>query len=104
MVSTPTIHPTGYVTGPGHRGAALACRWVVVIVADRLRTVSIICGMDGRAHEVTEQDVAAGRRLGNRQYRAACGYQFMLPAPLVALAGRSCARCAAVLAGRRRPC
>lgn len=63
------------------------------------RTISIICGMDGRAHEVTEQDVAAGRQTGNRQYRAICGYRFMLPAPLVALAGRPCAKCAAVLAG-----
>ena len=70
---------------------------VVVFVADRLSTVTVTCGVGGLAHEVTEENVAAGRRLGNRQYRAICGYRFPLPPPLVTLTGRPCARCAAVL-------
>ncbi|MBV9163350.1 MAG: hypothetical protein JO281_17745 [Pseudonocardiales bacterium] len=67
-------------------------------MADRLSTVTVTCGVDRLAHEVTEEEVAAGRRCSNRQYRAVCGYRFMVPAPLVVLTGRPCARCAAVLA------
>ncbi|MBV9012465.1 MAG: hypothetical protein JO272_10525 [Pseudonocardiales bacterium] len=48
--------------------------------------------------------MAAGRRSGNRQYWAICGYHFMLPAPRVAIAAPPCEQCAAVPAGRRRPC
>lgn len=76
---------------------------MVVFVADRLSTVTITCWVDGRAHEVTEENVAAGRRLGNRQYRAICGYRFVLPPALVALTGRPCARCAAVLVKANQP-
>jgi hypothetical protein len=32
-------------------------------------------------------DSVARPPLGNRQYRAVCGYRFMLPAPLITLAG-----------------
>jgi hypothetical protein len=70
-------------------------------VADRLVTVSITCWVDGLAHEVTEEDVAAGRRCGHRQYRAICGYRFFWPAALVVLTGQPCARCAALLAAAR---
>lgn len=52
---------------------------LVVFVADRLITVSITCWVDGLAYEVTEEDVAAARRCGHRQYRAICGYQFFGP-------------------------
>ncbi|MBV9011962.1 MAG: hypothetical protein JO272_07920 [Pseudonocardiales bacterium] len=68
------------------------------------RTITIICEVDRRAHEIIEEDVAAGRRSGNRQYWAICGYHFMLPAPRVAIAAPPCEQCAAVLAGRNRPC
>lgn len=68
-----------------------------MFVADRLSTVSITCSVSGLAHEVTEENVAAGRRLGNRQYQAICGYRFVLPPALVTLTGRPCPRCAAVL-------
>jgi hypothetical protein len=76
---------------------------VVVFVADRLSTVTFACGVDGLAHEVTEENVVIGRRLGNRQYQAVCGYRFPLPPPLVTLTGRPCARCAAVLVTAKGP-
>ncbi|MBV9164165.1 MAG: hypothetical protein JO281_22045 [Pseudonocardiales bacterium] len=76
---------------------------MVVFVADRLSTVTITCWVDGLAHEVTEENVAADRRCGNRRYRAVCGYRFALPPPLVTLAGQPCARCAAVLGKANQP-
>ena len=50
--------------------AGQCSRWAVMPVADQLRTVTIICELDRRAHEITEDDIAAGRRSGNRRYQA----------------------------------
>jgi hypothetical protein len=96
--------PRLYLVRSARWETRLACRrWVVVAVADRLSTVTITCCVDGLAHEVTEEDVAAGRRCDDRRYRTVCGYRFVLPAPLVALTGRPCPRCAAVLVAARGP-
>jgi hypothetical protein len=68
-------------------------------VAERLYTIPITCCLDGRAHDVTDQNVAAGWRAGGR-YEALCGY-VVVPAAMVAPIGRPCARCAAVVASHR---
>lgn len=62
-------------------------------VADRLATIPITCCLDGQAHDVTDESVAAGQHTGG--YEALCGY-VVLPAAMVAPVGRRCARCIAV--------
>jgi hypothetical protein len=74
-----------------------------MIVADQLRTITIICEVDRWAHEITEEDVAAGRRSGNRRYQAICGYHFKLPASRVVIAAPPCEQCAAVLVAANQP-
>lgn len=61
--------------------------------AERLYTVPITCHLDGQAHDVTDESVAAGQRTG--EYAALCGH-VAVAAPLVAPVGRPCARCTAV--------
>ncbi|MGH3866323.1 MAG: hypothetical protein ACRDQ4_09360 [Pseudonocardiaceae bacterium] len=97
--------PVGYLTRSAHQTARVACRWqVVVVVADRLVTVSITCWVHGVAHEVTEEEVATSSRFDDRRYRAICGYRFVWrPAVLVTLTGQPCPQCAAVLAAAREP-
>jgi hypothetical protein len=63
-------------------------------VAERLYTTLITCSLDGQAHNVTDESVAAGREAG--RYEALCGY-VVVPAPMVAPAGRPCPDCTAVL-------
>lgn len=83
----------------GRRAARLARRWrVVVFVAEPLYTIPITCCLDGQAHDVTDENVAAGHRTG--EYQALCGY-LVSAAPLVAPVGRRCASCAAVVRARR---
>lgn len=67
----------------------------------RLYRIPITCCLDGRAHDVTDENVAAGRTAGGR-YQALCGH-VVLPAALVAPIGRPCALCATVLAMAHRP-
>lgn len=62
------------------------------------RTVPITCSLDGQAHEVTDENVAAGR---TGEYLALCGYR-VVAAPLVAPVGRPCAKCSAVVVAERR--
>lgn len=50
--------------------------------------------LDGLAHEVSDENVAASR---DGEYLALCGHRF-LAAPLVAPVGRPCPQCAAVQA------
>lgn len=66
-------------------------------MAERLYTSPITCCRDGQAHEVTDENVAAGR---TGEYQALCGY-VVLAAALVAPVGRPCASCAAVVAAHR---
>jgi hypothetical protein len=54
---------------------------VVVFVAERRYTIPITCCLDGQAHDVTDENVAAGRHTG--EYRALCGY-VVLPAAMAA--------------------
>lgn len=61
-------------------------------VAERLHTIPITCRLDGQAHNVTDDNVAAGKRTG--QYTALCGY-VVSAAPMIAPVGRPCARCTA---------
>ncbi|MGH3837589.1 MAG: hypothetical protein ACRDSF_18090 [Pseudonocardiaceae bacterium] len=61
--------------------------------AERLYTIPITCRLDGQAHDVADESLAAGKRTG--EYAALCGY-VVSAAPLVAPVGRRCARCAAV--------
>lgn len=61
--------------------------------AERLYTIPITCRLDGQAHDVTDENVAAGQRTG--QYAALCGY-VVVAAPLVAPVGRPCPKCSAV--------
>lgn len=62
-------------------------------VAERLYTIPITCLLDGQAHDVTDESVAAGKRTG--EYAALCGY-VVSAAPMVAPVGRQCGRCTAV--------
>ena len=63
-------------------------------MAERLYTIPITCCADGLAHEVTDENVAAGRHAGH--YQALCGYR-VVAAAMVAPVGRPCTRCTAVL-------
>ncbi|MGH3922325.1 MAG: hypothetical protein ACRDTT_05560 [Pseudonocardiaceae bacterium] len=67
--------------------------------AERLRTIPITCCVDGQAHDVTDENVAAGR---TGEYLALCGYR-VVAAPLVAPVGRPCAKCTAVLVAAHQP-
>jgi hypothetical protein len=64
----------------------------------RLYTTAITCGVDGLAHEVTDENMAAGRHAG--RYQALCGYR-VLAAAMAAPIGRPCSRCTAVLEARQ---
>jgi hypothetical protein len=81
------------VTTPVHR-------WGVVLVAERLFTIPITCYFDRRAHEVTDENIAAGRRAGH--YQALCGYR-VIAAAMAAPVGRPCPDCVAVLVASRPP-
>ena len=61
--------------------------------AARLYTIPITCHVDGQAHDVTDDNVAAGKTTG--EYTALCGY-VVVAAPLVAPLGRRCERCTVV--------
>lgn len=60
-------------------------------VAHRRNTSPITCCLDGLAHDVSDENVAA------RDYLALCGYR-VLPAPMAAPLGRPCAGCTAASA------
>ncbi|MGH3754644.1 MAG: hypothetical protein ACRDRP_18490 [Pseudonocardiaceae bacterium] len=57
-------------------------------------TIPITCRVDGQAHDVTDGNVATGRRTG--QFPALCGYVVMA-API----GQPCPRCTAIMIARR---
>ncbi|MGH3872567.1 MAG: hypothetical protein ACRDSR_13850 [Pseudonocardiaceae bacterium] len=63
-------------------------------MAERLYTIPITCRRDGQAHDVTDENAAAGRR--NGEYAALCGY-VVSAAPLIAPVGPPCPRCRAML-------
>ena len=84
----------------GQRVARLAHDWGVVLVAERLFTIPITCYFDRRAHEVTDKNIAAGRRTGH--YQALCGYR-VVAAAMAAPVGRPCAECTAVVVASRLP-
>jgi hypothetical protein len=69
-----------------------------VLVAERLFTIPITCYFDHRAHEVTDENITAGRRTGH--YQALCGYQ-VIAAAMAAPVGRPCPVCVAVLVASR---
>jgi hypothetical protein len=62
-------------------------------------TIPITCCLDGQAHDVTDESVAAGRETGD--YQALCGY-VLASASMAAPLGRPCARCTDVLAAHQR--
>jgi hypothetical protein len=70
----------------------------VVVVAERLFTIPITCYVDRRAHEVTDENTAAGRRTG--YYEALCGYR-VIAAAMAAPVGRPCPEYTAVLVASR---
>ncbi|MBV9161578.1 MAG: hypothetical protein JO281_08515 [Pseudonocardiales bacterium] len=69
-------------------------------MAERLYTIPITCGVDGLAHEVTDENTAAGRHTGH--YEALCGYR-VVAAAMAAPVGRPCTRCTAVLVAAHQP-
>lgn len=71
----------------------------VAFVAERRYTTPVTCRLDGQAHDVTDESVATGHHTG--EYQALCGY-VVLPTPMVAPAGRRCARCTA-MSGAAQP-
>jgi hypothetical protein len=71
---------------------------VTSLVVERLFTIPITCYYDRRAHEVTDENIAAGRRSGH--YEALCGYR-VIAAAMAAPAGRPCPECVAVLVAAR---
>jgi hypothetical protein len=72
----------------------------VVSVAERLFTIPITCYIDRRAHEVTDENIAAGRHFGH--YEALCGYR-VIAAAMAAPIGRPCPECVAVVVAARAP-
>ena len=71
-----------------------------MLVAERLFTIPITCYIDRRAHEVTDENTAAGRRTG--YYEALRGYR-VIAAAMAAPVGRPCPECTAVLVASRPP-
>jgi hypothetical protein len=71
-----------------------------MLVAERLFTIPITCYIDHRAHEVTDENTATGRRTGH--YEALCGYR-VIAAAMAAPVGRPCPECTAVLVASRLP-
>ncbi|MGH3823000.1 MAG: hypothetical protein ACRDRA_09240 [Pseudonocardiaceae bacterium] len=59
-------------------------------MTERRHTVPITCCLDGQAHGVTDECVAAGQHAG--RYEALCGY-VVSAAALVAPPGPPCVRC-----------
>ena len=78
--------------------APLVHGWGVMLVAERLFTIPITFYFDHRAHEVTDENIAAGRRAGH--YQALCGYR-VIAAAMAAPVGRPCPECVAVLLASR---
>jgi hypothetical protein len=71
-----------------------------MLVAERLYTIPITCYFDRRAHEVTDENIVAGRQTGH--YEALCGYR-IIAAAMAAPVGRPCPECTAVLVAARLP-
>lgn len=71
-----------------------------MLVTERLFTIPITCYVDRRAHEVTDENIAAGRRSGH--YEALCGYR-VIAAAMAAPVGRPCRECVAVVVAARSP-
>ncbi|MGB8198944.1 MAG: hypothetical protein WCF33_04485 [Pseudonocardiaceae bacterium] len=69
-------------------------------MAERLFTIPITCYFDRRAHEVTDENIAAGRQSGH--YQALCGYR-VIAAAMAAPVGRPCPDCVAVLVASLPP-
>ena len=69
-------------------------------MTERLFTIPITCYFDRRAHEVTDENIAAGRRTGH--YQALCGYR-IIAASMAAPVGRPCPKCVAVVIAARYP-
>lgn len=69
----------------------------MIAVAQRRDTIPITCCLDGQAHDITDDNVAAGH---DGHYQALCGH-LVLAAALAAPVGRPCASCNAVVAAHR---
>ncbi|HWR46408.1 MAG TPA: hypothetical protein VN327_02140 [Pseudonocardiaceae bacterium] len=67
-------------------------------VAQRRYAIAITCCLDGQAHDVTDENVVAGRHAG--EYLAECGHR-VVAAAMAAPVGRPCARCTAVSVAAR---
>jgi hypothetical protein len=67
-----------------------------------LKTISMTCVVDGKAHEITDDAVAAGHAARAGNYCALCGHR-VLPAPLIERGGAPCQNCLATLHAGRRP-
>lgn len=68
-------------------------------LVQRRYTIPITCCLDGRAHDVADENFAVGRSTG--KYLAECGYR-VLAAAMAAPIGRPCPECAAVAAVARQ--
>ncbi|MGH3869887.1 MAG: hypothetical protein ACRDQ4_28060, partial [Pseudonocardiaceae bacterium] len=90
----------GFLREVASSPARLVHDWGVVLVAERLFTIPITCYFDRRAHEVTDENIVAGRRAGH--YEALCGYR-VVAAAMAAPVGRSCPECVAVVVAARSP-
>jgi hypothetical protein len=66
----------------------------VISVAERVYTSPMTCGLDGLAHEVTDENFAQGRRPGH--CAALCGHTVSLT-PAITPVGRACPQCVDLL-------
>lgn len=57
-----------------------------------LNTISMTCVEDGRSHQVTDEQMIAGRRARTGRYLAICGYT-VTATSMLAPDGRPCPRC-----------
>lgn len=57
-----------------------------------LYTISMTCVEDGRSHQITEEQMIAGRRARTGSYLAICGHT-VTATSMVAPDGRPCSRC-----------
>ncbi len=65
----------------------------MVPVGRRSGTITITCSLDGQAHDVTDDELAAGQHTG--RYQAVCGY-LVSAAALAAPIGRPCPECTTI--------
>ncbi len=65
---------------------------VATLTTRPLRTIWVTCSRDGRSHQVTDEETAAGLHARTGRYVALCGHA-VIAGPMLESAGSPCRRC-----------